>query len=187
MEIRGYKAFNKDHTNRYGRTFEEGKYYHKDGHISFGNHGNGFHMCAHLSDVFRFFDPDDIDVASVIGYGEMAEGEYDDWDEPYYDMYAVSDIYIEKFLTREEIIDIMSKSSCSDMVKFFATYNPTEEEGIKILRGGRERYDYFRAAKAFLYYIRHLNVYGLRYDEQEEVVKKVLGNGQDNSKGSKGK
>lgn len=187
MEIKGYKAFNKDHTNRYGRLFEEGKDYHQDGHISFGNHGHGFHMCVHLSDVFRFFDPDDIDVARVTGYGEMAEGEYDDWDEPYYDMYAVSDIHIDKFLTREEIIDIISKSSGSDMVKFFATYKPTEEEGIRILRGGRDKYDYFRAAKAFLYFIKHLDVYRLRYEEQEEVVKKVLSNGQDNSKGSKGK
>ena len=187
MEIKGYKAFNKDHTNRYGRPFEVGKSYHIDGPISFGNNGNGFHMCVHLSDVFRFFDPANIDVARVIGSGEYAEGEMDDWDEPYYEMYSVSDIHIEKFLTREEIIDIISKSSGSDMIKFFATFNPTDEESIRILRGGRDRWDYFKAAKAYLYFIKKFNIYSLSLSQQEDVVKKVLEYGQDNSQGRKGK
>lgn len=186
MEIKGYKGFNSNKTNRYGKPFIEGEDYHVDGPISFGNNGNGFHMCTHLSDVFRFFDPNDVVVARVIGSGDVAEGEYDDWDEPYFDMFSVSDIHIEKFLTREEIIDIMSKSSASDMVKFFATYNPTEEEGIRILRGGRDNYDYFRAAKAYLYFLKHFDIYSLKYDQQNEVVKKVLEYGQDNSKGRKG-
>ena len=44
MEINGYKAFNKDRTNRYGKPFEEGKKYHARGSISFGNSGHGSHM-----------------------------------------------------------------------------------------------------------------------------------------------
>ena len=55
-EVKGYKAFNKDKTNRYGLPFTEGVTYKVGGDISFGNAGNGFHMCTHLSDVFRYFD-----------------------------------------------------------------------------------------------------------------------------------
>ena len=187
MEIKGYKAFSKDHTNRYGMPFEEGKDYHVDGPISFGNNGNGFHMCTHLSDVFRFFDPNDVVVARVIGSGDVAEGEYDDWDEPYFDMFSVSDIHIEKFLTREEIIDIMSKSSASDMVKFFATYNPTDDEAIRILRGNRGRFEHYKALAAYLYYIIGVNVYEMSFEDRAKILKKVLDNGQDSNQRSKGK
>ena len=181
MEIKGYKAFNKDHTNRYGMPFEEGKDYHIDGPISFGNKGNGFHMCAHLSDVFRYFDPEDIDVASVIGSGEYVEGEDESWSEPYYEMYAVSDIHIEKFLSREEIINIIAQSSSSDVIKFFATFRPTEEEGIQILRGNQDKWNSDRAKKAFLYYIKQIDVYSMEQEERERILKKVLADGQDSN------
>ena len=187
MEIRGYKAFNKDHTNRYGMPFLEGEYYHVDGPIKFGNHGNGFHMCVHLSDVFRFFDPENVDVAYVIGSGEYDEGEYDDWDEPYFDMYSVSDIHIEKFLSREEIIDIISRSSSSDIVKFFATFNPTKEEAIKIVFNNRNKLNYARAVEAYLYYIEKVNIYAFDIEERDKVLKKVINNGQDSNQRGKGK
>ena len=49
MEIKCYKAFNKDRTNRYGMKFEEGKAYHTDGDIKCGLiyeafNGNGFQV-----------------------------------------------------------------------------------------------------------------------------------------------
>jgi len=187
MEIRGYKAFNKDHTNRYGMPFLEGKDYHVDGPIRFGNDGNGFHMCTHLSDVFRYFDSENVDVAEVIGSGEYDEGEDETWQEPYYYMYAVSDIHIERFLTREEIINIISNSSASDIVKFFATFNPSEEEGIRIIRGNRGKHCHYKAIEAFLYYLKGVNVYGLNSEERIKTLKKVLDNGQNNNQGSKGK
>ena len=187
MEIKGYKAFNLDHTNRYGMPFEEGKDYHVDGKIKFGNNGNGFHMCTHLSDVFRYFDPEYIDVASVIGSGEYDEGEDETWSEPYYDMYAVSDIHIEKFLTRDEIIDIISKSSSSDIVKFFATFKPTKKEGMQILFGNREQYNHDKAVSAYLYYLEGVNVYAFSSEEKGRILKKVLNDGQDSNQRSKGK
>lgn len=187
MQIRGYKAFNGDKTNRYGKPFEEGKDYHIDGPISFGNNGNGFHMCTHLSDVFRYFDSKDVAVASVIGSGKYVLEDLEDWSEPYYDMYAVSDIHIDKFLTREEIIDLIAKASSSDIIKFFATFNPTEEEGLKILRGNRGSFGHDRAKMAYLYYIKNINAYGLTPEEQKDVLKKVLDYGQDNNQRGKGK
>ena len=187
MEIKGYKAFNKDHTNRYGMPFEEGKDYHVDGEIRFGNNGNGFHMCTHLSDVFRYFDPEYIDVASVIGSGEYDEGEDETWSEPYYWMYAVSDIHIEKFLTRDEIIEIMSNASASDIVKFFATYNLSVDEALQIIRGHVGKYDHNKVLENYLYYLSGINVYALKPDEREKVLKKVLDNGQDSNQRGKGK
>ena len=174
MEIKGYKAFNKNRTNRYGMLFEEGKNYHIDGPISFGNNGNGFHMCVHLSDVFRYFDPNDIEVALVIGSGNYDTGEDDTWEEPYYEMYSVSDLQIIRFLSREEIIDIMSHSSSSDIVKFFATFTPSEEEALQILRGNRNQFDHDKAVSAFLYYFKGINVYGLNYSDKARVLQKTI-------------
>jgi len=187
VEVKGYKAFNKDHTNRYGIIFEEGKDYHVDGPISFGNNGNGFHMCTHLSDVFRFFVPDDISVAQVTGSGEYVVEDFHDWSESYLDMYAVSDIHIDKFLTREEIIDIMSKSSSFDIVKFFATFRCTPNEGLQVLKGNMDSPYYNRAVAAFLYYLKNINAYDMGKEEQIKTLKKVLDNGQDSNQRSKGK
>lgn len=187
MEIKGYKAFSKDHTNRYGMPFEEGKDYHVDGPISFGNNGNGFHMCTHLSDVFRYFDPEDIDVAEVIGSGKYVVEDVEDWSEPYWDMYVVSDIHISRFLNREEIIDIMKDASSSDIIKFFATSNPTKAEGLHLVfhNQGKDRHD--KVISAYMYYIEGVNVYGYTPEEREKIIKGVIDNGQDNNQGSERK
>ena len=61
-EVKGYKAFNKDATNRYGRPFTEGETYRITGELQFGNDGNGFHMCTSLCDVFRYVNAIDDDI-----------------------------------------------------------------------------------------------------------------------------
>ena len=61
-EVKGYKAFNNDATNRCGKPFTEGETYRVDGEIRFGNEGNGFHMCTFLSDVFRYVNAIDEEV-----------------------------------------------------------------------------------------------------------------------------
>ena len=78
MEVKGYKAFNNDKTNRYGIPFEEGKTYTVNEQVSFGNNGHGFHMCANLADVFRYFhyEDDEVCVAEVTGKGTIVK--YDD-------------------------------------------------------------------------------------------------------------
>ena len=54
-EIHGYKAFNKDKTNRYGRLFIDGETYQINEMPSFGNKGVGFHFCKRLEDTLRYF------------------------------------------------------------------------------------------------------------------------------------
>ena len=174
MLIEGFKAFNSNKTNRYGMSFDEGKAYHASGEISFGNDGNGFHICKHLSDVFRFFDSEDVIVARVIGSGEIVEAELHDWTEPYIEMYAVSDLYVDSFLNREEIINEMKKASSSDVIKFFATYNVKEDEALQILRSNKERFNDRSTYIAFLYYVKKINIYSMNYEEQNKVLRKVF-------------
>ncbi len=122
MEIKGYKAFNEDFTNRYNRVFKEEKSYHTDGEISFGLNGKGFHFCKRLEDTLRYFDTfeNSIVIAEVIGSGKIVEY-HDDYYE-YYDLYASSDIKIVKFLSREEIIDMALKFSERRMKRFIMGY-----------------------------------------------------------------
>lgn len=127
MEVKGYKAFNSDMTNNYGEKFEEGKTYHVDGPISFGVHGNGFHMCKRIEDTFRYVDPVGVKVAKVVGFGDIGEG-YDEYN-GYFDMYSVSDIKIEKIMSREEIITEVLKGGRQSAVRFIVTgFTLTSEE-----------------------------------------------------------
>ena len=125
MIIKGYKAFNSDRTNRYGKIFREGRVYHNNNDLKFGNNGHGFHMCSSLCDVFRYFDSD-VSVAKVIGFGNFVS--YDDEYYGYYDMYVVTNLYIEKFLTREEIITQMLNSSPVALKKFLSTFTLNDIE-----------------------------------------------------------
>lgn len=120
--IKGYKAFNSDKTNRYGIPFEEGKAYKVDGDISFGNQGNGFHMCTSISDVFRYIDASDINnykIAVVYGYGDSVL--YEDDYEGYYDMYACRCMYVKKFLTRSEVFEIFKELNDWQVLKVIKT------------------------------------------------------------------
>ncbi len=106
-EVKGYKAFNKDSTNRYGQPFTEGETYRVNGEIKFGNDGNGIHMCTSLSDVFRYVNAfeEEVIVAEVTGRGKYDKR--DDYYYGYYDMYNFEEITVNKFLSREEIISKM--------------------------------------------------------------------------------
>lgn len=189
MEIRGYKCFNKDKTNRYGMFFQEGKKYSVDGVVSFGNNGNGFHFCENLSDVFRFFDVlnGNYTVASVIGSGVVVKR--DDEFYGYYDMFSCSDIYIEKFLTRDEIIEkMLSVNSFVQLRNFLVTFPLNEDEKYLF-------YSKVKNNKALLLVLLYYQ-FGLKdiyYNADnmmlEEVKKlgKVIDNGQDSNKRSKGK
>ena len=128
MEIKGYKAFNKDRTNRYGQEFLEDTHYHVDGNISFGNNGNGFHFCKRMEDTFRYFDAmnGNIEVASVVGSGDIVE--FDDEYYGYYDMYAASDLYLERFLTREEVIKYFLDANEFAVKRFVSGFRLTDEE-----------------------------------------------------------
>ena len=177
MEVKGYKAFNNDKTNRYGLPFVEGETYHMDGPISFGNNGNGFHMCANLSDVFRFFEYQDeeVCVAEVTGSGTIIK--YDDEYNGYYDMYSVSQITIDKFLSRKEIIAHMLKDHEFNNQKFLMTFKLTEVEKVRYLKKYRHNE---HMLKWLLFYQYGKDLYKVPYEEGKEQIRMVLENGQDN-------
>lgn len=179
MELKGYKVFNSDMTNRYGLPFEVGSTYRVNGEISFGNQGNGFHMCKNICDVFRFFDSDDIIVAEVTGRGRCAE--YSDEYNGYYDMYAVEEITIDKILSRAEIISKMLSSSDFDNKKFLMTFNLSEEEKQEYLR----LYSKNLTMLEWLVYYQfgYKKIFEMEFSEKKEELKKVFNYGQSSNKG----
>ena len=134
MEIRGYKAFNEDLSNRYGLEFETGEIYQVSGSISFGVRGNGFHFCKRLEDTLRYFDAmdDNIQIAEVIGRGSIVEY-YDDY-YGYYDMYVASELEVVKVLSREEIVYPYLFYENTEQVKRFVSGFKLTEEEKKIFR-----------------------------------------------------
>lgn len=128
MEIVGYKCFNKDLINRYGKKFEVGKIYIATGALKFGDNGNGFHLCKYMEDTFKFFDTTkkDICVCKVTGSGKFIK--YDDTNYDYFDMYCVEKLKIEKELSREEIIEEGLNSGFMRAKRFVSTLSLTSEE-----------------------------------------------------------
>ena len=126
MEVVGYKAFNKDLTNRYGKKFETGKIYITPGIIKFGNYGNGFHLCKNIEDTFRYFDPKNMTICKVIGSGEMDEGE--DHYNGFYEMYAVERLKILRELSRLEIIEEGLKLNEVRAERFVSLFPLTKKE-----------------------------------------------------------
>ena len=125
MIIKGYKAFNSNHTNRYGKKFINGQVYHNNHDLKFGNNGHGFHMCTSLCDVFRYFDSE-ATAAKVIGFGNCIR--YDDEYYGYYDMYAVANLFIEKLATAYIIITEMLNRSSFEIKKFLSTFSLNDME-----------------------------------------------------------
>lgn len=124
----GYKAFSNDMKNRYGMKFEEGNFYKVKGVLKFGNGGNGFHFCKRLEDTLRYVDAmnQNIKIAKILSFGEYLE--YSDEYYGYYDMYVTSSIFIEKILSREEIIDYVLKSPILSIERFLKGYKLSSNE-----------------------------------------------------------
>ncbi len=177
-EVKGFKAFNNDSTNRFGKSFTEGSTHRVTGDIKFGNDGNGFHMCTHLSDVFRYVNAweEEVIVAEVTGRGKRVYGEDNYWG--YYDMYSFEEITIDRFISRREIIEKMLKASSLDVEKFLMTFKLDEKEKIMFVRKFRND---SRVLKALLY---HQYGYTDIYKESEnnnDYIRLVLKHGQNNS------
>lgn len=176
--VSGYKAFNQNMTNRYGTPFLVGETYHATGPISFGNNGNGFHMCKNLCDVFRYFPcfEEDISVAKVTGSGNIVS--FDDDYNGYYDMCAVEIITIDSLLTCEEIIDKMLKDHEMNNRKFLSTFGLREKEKIKFLKKYRDNTQMLSYVLYYQYGIKR--AFELSSEEKKEL-RKVLTYGQDNN------
>ena len=129
MEIRGYKAFNNDMTNRYGKIFHEGETYLVDEKPKFGIDGVGYHFCKRLEDTLRYFPAmeEEIKLAQVTGLGDFVTSEDDYWG--YYDMYSTNILRIDKILNHEEIIDMYLKLRNPFRInRFLRGFKLTEEE-----------------------------------------------------------
>ena len=137
--IKGFKIFNEDLTNRYGMKFEVDKTYVTTGQIKWGNNGNGFHMCTHLEDTFRYFDAINkkCQIAEVLGFNNNII--YNDEYYGYFDMYVVESLKIQHVLSREEIVNYLynliknSNVNYDKVNRFICGYKLTEEEIIKII------------------------------------------------------
>ena len=126
--IYGYKCFNSDMTNRYGKKFELGKVYSTNGKVKFGNSGNGFHFCKNIEDTLRYFDAIDgeVKICIVRGFGEYAIEE-DDYN-GYYDMFSIENIEIVKILSREEIIHIALNLNELRVCRFIQCFKLNNDE-----------------------------------------------------------
>lgn len=122
MAIKGYKTFDKGLVNRYGKVFIEGASYEEDVTPKFGNDGRGMHFCKRLEDTLRYFNAteEEVDIAEVTAYGDLAEGE-DDYG-GFYDMYATNKLRIDHVLTRDEILRMFLKMEPNERVKRFIKY-----------------------------------------------------------------
>lgn len=132
MEIKGYKGFSSDRKNQNNEEFEEGKIYTaKDEELFFGENGNGFHFCKNLEDCFTYFSPEKGAIyAEVTGMGNVKTKDDETTDS--YGIYVSKSIRIDKFLTREEIIEHYLNEEKSvpinGVIKFLRFYQLTEEE-----------------------------------------------------------
>ncbi len=128
MVVFGFKAFDNKTNNRYGMHFDAKQIYSVDGEVKFGNQGNGFHMCTNLEDTLRYVNAmeEEVTIAEVIGYGTTVQ--YNDEYYGYYDMYACEKIYIKKFLSREEIIDMMLLSNDNQVMRFLMGFKLSDIE-----------------------------------------------------------
>ena len=125
--IQGFKVFNQDFTTRSGIKFAVGDHKHIDGEVVAGPiNGHGWQFCKNFEDTFRFVRENPI-LCEIIAFGEISKEYKDDYYE-YDEIYACSDIYIKRVISREEIIS-MAKELCDwKLQRLIITYNMTDEE-----------------------------------------------------------
>ncbi len=180
-EISGYKALDGKNCNQYGQLFEEGCSYHREGTITFGVHGNGYHFCRYFEDTFRyfptipikgaFFPPyEEVHLAKVIGSGTIVES-FDDW-YGYYHLYSAENLFIEHILTREEIIALALKleRNSDRLERFVSSFLLTEEEIPLFMRKGAT------ITEAIRHYQRELNLNYQEKPKQKKLGRKSIEN-----------
>lgn len=121
----GYKSYD-------GNNVKEedilNKHFHLDGNIKF--HKRGYHFCERIEDTLRYsggISNPNIIIAEVEANNIIDEGSDEYYG--YYDMYATSDLYVKKILSREELIDYFLNNSNNNRVKrFIETYKLNEIE-----------------------------------------------------------
>ena len=172
--IYGFKGFKSDRTTHFGDCLEEGKTYSVEGplKIGFGNdgEGNGYHMCERIADVFRFFQGENVVVATVEGSDENIEFEDRYWGNS--GMHVCRSIKVIKYLSREEILDEMSKSTSYENEKFLMTYKLTDAETDDYINHCRGSH---RLLGDVMYYQKgDKEFFNKPYDDQKRIISDEL-------------
>ena len=164
----GYKAFNSDGTNRYGKEFKVGRKYHIDGEIvaRFGSEGNGYYYCTHIADVFRFFPYDEDVKVGVINASGIIDHVYDDYND--YEIYACSDMRLVNYLTRNEVLQLIILDGSYSISKAIKTYKLTDEEKDIVLNNVRG--DFSLIEEVLWYCFDKKDIYSL---EREDLYKTI--------------
>lgn len=149
--IEGYKVFQNELINEHGIAFEVGECIHTNGMVQAGLVGNGFHMCKNFEDTFRFTDFNETPIlCEVIGFGTISSEYQDDYN-GYYNIYACSDMYVKRIISREEIIEMAQALNNEDRLeRFIKTYKLTEKEK-KQITATLGKYD-IKVKRAIRYY-----------------------------------
>ena len=166
MRYDGYKAFFCDCSTRNGMVLQENKIYICESVVKFRH--SGFHFCKRLEDTLRYFDGfQKIKFAKVIGSGKIDE--YVDEYYGYYDMYSCSRLYIDHFLTNDEIndyIDMLVKLAQyypERLIRMISGYKLSSEQKKYILENVKSEISNERVKKAIKYYQENKkNVYYLK-------------------------
>ena len=125
----GYKAFDENLINRYGKEFELEKEYTIDGEIKFGS--NGFHFCTYLEYTLRYVDGSNAVITIVESLGDLQK--YDDEYNGYYDMFVTNKIKIIKVLTKEDILKYMFKLPEFRIIRLISLYFQFSEDDLQML------------------------------------------------------
>lgn len=163
--IEGYKAIDGDYCNRFGLKFEVGKVVHIDGPIISGHNRGGIHICKKFEDTFRYVHTDrEFYLCEVIGFGEIGDEYIDDSNmyDSYYDIYACSDVYVKRIISREEIF-IMAKDLAKNypwrLENFIMTYEPISIEEAMEIKEILSKYETKIKKMVDYYYLGDKNVF----------------------------
>lgn len=173
MEIKGYKAFNKDMTNMYGKKFELGKTYSVNGEIKYGTTGNGYHFAKRLEDTLRYVNAltEKVQIAEITATGTIKES-FDEYN-GYYEVYSAENIRIDRVLTRKEIIEeFLNMNSDIRLERFLKSFKLSNSE-IELFKEKCKPSQYL--INIIKYYQEHdKEVFEREYKSNEIYQKKLL-------------
>lgn len=172
--VRGYKSFLPDRKSIDGKIYQEGMEYRTNDFVRVQK--GGYHFCTLLEDTLLWFQttlaPLGVEIAEVTGSGIIDEA-----DDKYCDMHWVMDTYaseklkIERFLTREEIIDYGLSLQPYRRNRFLSRIALTFDEFLLFY----EKLEDYEIDQLDFYHKSHLNL--LNQDSKIENIKMLkLGN-----------
>ena len=117
----GFKAFNRDFTNKFGQKFEVGSSYVSE----FKDYL--FHYCINLEDVFVYYrNTDEIIICEVEGSEKNIT--YDNDYYAVYDVCASEKLYVKRILSRKEIILYGLNLRYDRLKRFVSLYKMNTDE-----------------------------------------------------------